>query len=78
MVETNEVFTINPDKAFPAASVINFAMLALLMQDVNDGKINWDERIEIKENNRIGGTGVLPLLEDDYKPRHWRRNNLKL
>lgn len=68
LLETGEVYTYNADERFPAASVINFAMLLLLMQDVNDGKIDWNKKIEITENNRIGGTGVLPLLEDDYKP----------
>lgn len=67
-LETDEVFQINPDHVFPSASVIKIPMLALLLQDVADGRVDWKSPRAITPSNRVGGTGVLCELEESYTP----------
>lgn len=67
-LDTDEVFQINPDKIFPSASVIKIPMLALLLRDVQQGRIDWNEHRRINPINRVGGTGILCELSKDYEP----------
>lgn len=67
-LDTDEVFQINPDKIFPSASVIKIPMLALLLRDVQQGRIDWSEHRRINPINRVGGTGILCELSKDYEP----------
>jgi len=63
--ETGEVFTINPDHIFPAASVIKVPMLALLLRDVQEGKADLYAPHKIADNNYIGGTGIINGLSHE-------------
>jgi len=67
-LETDEVFQINPDHVFPSASVIKIPMLALLLKDVQEGRVDWKAPHPIAPINRVGGTGVLCELEESYTP----------
>lgn len=65
---TGEVFTINPDHVFPSASVIKIPMLALLMRDAQEGRVDLDAPRKIDDRNRVAGTGILCELGHDYMP----------
>lgn len=67
-VTSGEVFEVNADHAFPAASVIKLTMLALLLRDVEEGSVDWTAPRKIAPQNRVGGTGVLGELDDTYNP----------
>lgn len=67
-LETDEVFEINPDQVFPSASLIKIPMLALLLKDVQEGRVDWKQRCRIDPANRVGGTGILCDLSEDYEP----------
>lgn len=67
-LDTDEVFQINPDVVFPSASVIKIPMLALLLKDVEEGRVDWNAPRDISPVNRVGGTGILCELEKDYRP----------
>ena len=67
-LETDEIFQINPDKVFPSASVIKIPMLALLLRDVQQGRVDWKAHRKINPVNRVGGTGILCELSPDYEP----------
>lgn len=68
VLDTDEVFEINPEHVFPSASVIKIPMLALLLRDVQEGRVDWNQRREIAPENRVGGTGILSTLDGDYRP----------
>lgn len=68
ILDSGEVFQINPDFVFPSASVIKIPMLALLLRDVQEGRVNWSARRAISPGNRVGGTGILCEMEHDYTP----------
>ena len=67
-LDTDEVFQVNPDRVFPSASVIKIPMLALLLKDVQEGRVDWKAPRPINPVNRVGGTGVLCELEESYVP----------
>ncbi len=68
VMDTGEVFEINPDYVFPSASVIKIPMLALLLRDVQEKRADWNAPRAIAPNNRVGGTGILVSLDADYAP----------
>lgn len=68
ITDSGETFTWNADHVFPSASVIKLPMLALLLKDVSEGRLHLEDRIPIHPSNRVGGTGILYELDDDYIP----------
>ena len=66
--ETNEKFTINEDILFPCASVIKIPMVAMLLKDGNEGRIDLNQSHAIKASNRVGGTGILCNLDFRFNP----------
>ena len=60
-------FSINEDMIFKAASTIKIPMIVLLFQDAADGKINLSERVIVKPNNRVVGSGILRSLDPDLE-----------
>ena len=68
LLDTGEKFEINPGLVFPSASVIKIPMLALLLKDVREGKADWNAPRTIAPVNRVGGTGILAYLDQDYAP----------
>jgi len=65
--QTGEVFTVNGEKQFPAASTIKVPMLAMLLKDAQDGLIDLDQPREIAEVNRVPN-GVICSLNKGFKP----------
>ncbi|WP_320674800.1 serine hydrolase [Prochlorococcus sp. MIT 1341] len=51
----------NPDIELPAASSIKTAVLIALLQQVETGKIRWNELLELKEDVIAGGAGWMAL-----------------
>ena len=64
-LQTKETFTINPDRVFPAASVIKIPLLALLLEDVREGRVDLERPARVAPENRVGGTGILCELPED-------------
>lgn len=67
-METADTLEINPTLVFPSASVIKIPMLALLLRDVQNNRIDWNAKRRIAPNNRVGGTGILCELSEDFAP----------
>ena len=63
--ESGEVFTINPDRIFPAASVIKIPMLALLLHDAQQGEIDLYAPHKTAESNYAIGTGIINGLSHE-------------
>ena len=67
-LESGEIFEINPNHVFCSASTIKIPILALLLKDVDAGKLDWKAKIPLSKRNRVGGTGILSKLDEDYEP----------
>ena len=67
-IESGEVFEINPNHVFCSASVIKIPILALLLKDVEEGKLDWNAPVTIPDRNWTGGTGILSKLDHSYTP----------
>lgn len=63
-----EFLEINSKKIFSAASVIKIPLAMLASELVFEGKYCFDQKIAIKDANRVGGTGVIQILNHDYVP----------
>ncbi len=64
---TGEILKINPELSFPACSVIKIPMLALLLRDGAEGRIDLDAPHKIAAENRVGGTGILCDQNPSYE-----------
>lgn len=62
-----QTFTVNPDRVFPSASVIKIPILAALFNLAEEGKVNLEDEITIKPENRVGGCGVLSELNPNLR-----------
>lgn len=68
VLDTGEVFQLNPDVIFQSASIIKIPLLALLLKDVEGGKPSWTSPHAISPANRVEGSGVLKYLDKAYAP----------
>jgi beta-lactamase class A len=65
--ERGENFTINADQKYNAASTIKIPLLALLMKDFEDGRLNPSELSPLHDNCNVLGSGVLKSLSTDFR-----------
>ena len=64
--ERGEKLTIGADNLYNSASTIKIPLLALLLKDFADGRLDPYKPEPIWEGNRVGGAGVLNSLSDHY------------
>ena len=64
--ERGEKLTISADTPFNSASTIKIPLLALLLKDFADGRLDSNKPEPIWEGNRVGGSGILNSLSDHY------------
>lgn len=55
--------TFNPDKEFPAASLIKVPLLAVAFQAVKEKRISLDTPVAIKRKDVTGGSGVIKAVK---------------
>ncbi len=67
-MESSEVFNINGDTVFPAASVIKIPLLAFLLKNIEEGSIDWNAPVNIASSNRVSGTGILCEIDKNLSP----------
>lgn len=65
--ERGEKFTIDADVKYNAASTIKIPLLALLMKDFEDGRLDPTELYPLNDNCNVLGSGVLKSLSTDFK-----------
>lgn len=56
--KSEEVFIYN-SKPMRSASMIKVFIMAAVMEKVNNGEINLDERIYLQSSDKVGGAGIL-------------------
>lgn len=65
--ERGEKFTIDADVKFNAASTIKIPLLALLMKDFEDGRLDPTALHSLQDDCNVLGSGVLKSLSTDFK-----------
>lgn len=58
---TGESFEFNADQPMPTASLIKFPLMIAAYQAVHDGKLSLDEPVELKEEDKVPGSGILTV-----------------
>ena len=61
---TGETFFANADTVFPQASSIKIPILLELFRQAQTGKLNIDERVDVKKSLMAAGSGVLLRFSD--------------
>lgn len=61
-LQSDEEIFWNADELFPTASAIKLAVLAALMQQVEDGLYTLAEPLMLRRSDQIGGSGLLQHL----------------
>ncbi len=62
-----EVFTLNADQQFSAASTIKIPLLALLFKDAEEGRLDLDALTPLGEEGAVRGSGVIKFLAPDIQ-----------
>ena len=60
--EEEETFELCSDTVLNAASTIKIPILALLLKDLEEGRLDRDTPVPLAECNRVGGSGVLKVM----------------
>jgi beta-lactamase class A len=63
-LRTGQEFGVAPDTRVRTASTIKLPILCALESLVAAGKVKWDERIVLRSEDKVSGSGVLASLED--------------
>ncbi|WP_231630098.1 serine hydrolase [Lysinibacillus sp. ZYM-1] len=61
-LESGETAAINENRLFQAASVFKIPILATLYRDVEVGRVELKERIRLKEEDFVNGSGIFKEL----------------
>jgi len=65
---TGESVEINAEAIFPTASVIKLPILVELMRQAVAGRLNLDARVDLREEDKRGGSGILKAFEAGLRP----------
>jgi beta-lactamase class A len=61
-LDGGETVAVNADTRFPTASVIKVPVMAAVFQQIADGRLRKDQVLTLKEEEKVGGSGVLHSL----------------
>jgi beta-lactamase class A len=62
-LKTGETAAIDPDRPAPTASVIKLTVLWEAMQQIRAGEASLGEKIVLKKDDQVAGSGLLPFLD---------------
>ncbi len=66
-LKTKEQIRINEALVFPSASTIKLAIMSELLYRVNEGTMKLGDTIELTENMKTGGDGILKELNPGHR-----------
>ena len=67
-LQSGERFAIHGDEPFPTASAFKLFVLAELFRAVEAGECALDERLELSEESKSIGSGVMVLMDGGLRP----------
>lgn len=59
---TRETVQLNADREMPTASVIKLSVLVTVFERARTGELSLDERLAVRDSERVGGSGVIKEL----------------
>lgn len=66
-LKTNEEIKINENMVFPSASTIKLTIMSELFNKINEGSLKLNDTIELTEDMKTGGDGILKELNYGHK-----------
>jgi beta-lactamase class A len=66
-LDTGSEYSLRGDEQTRTASTIKLAVMAETFHQVAEGKLHWDDPVEITKDKKQGGTGVLYEFSDGTK-----------
>jgi beta-lactamase class A len=60
---THQQVTVNADEAVQTASVIKLSILYHVLLEVRAGRARWNERIALRKDDQVAGSGVLLFFD---------------
>jgi beta-lactamase class A len=63
-LDTGEEIVVNADTRFPTASTIKTAVMLEAWHQASQGKLSMDERLTLRDADKVGGSGVLNGMSD--------------
>jgi len=63
-LDTGAEFARDPDERVRTASTIKLPILCALSAEVAAGRVKWDERLVLRDSDKISGSGILRELSD--------------
>ena len=67
-IESGEKTDVNGDESYPMASTFKIPIIATAFQQIKAGKLNLDERITLKDEDKSMGSGILPYFQAGLCP----------
>ena len=64
-VNTGEYFGYNEEGVFPSASIIKLSILLELFKRIEKGETSLEDRVAIKNEDKVGGFGILKDLDSN-------------
>jgi beta-lactamase class A len=58
-LDTNWTFQVNPDKLFPAASMVKVPIMAACLKAAEEGQLSLGDNVKLKRSDKATGSGVL-------------------
>jgi serine-type D-Ala-D-Ala carboxypeptidase (penicillin-binding protein 5/6) len=58
-LKTGKSFEHNADEPMPTASLIKFPLMIAAYQAIEDGRLKFDDKITLKEKDKVPGSGIL-------------------
>jgi beta-lactamase class A len=58
-LNTGATYSIRPDDPVPTASTIKLPIMVELFAEAAEGKLDWNQKIELKEQDKVPGSGIL-------------------
>ena len=67
-IESDTRLDVNGDEPFPMASVFKIPILAVACQQISQGRIDLNARIDLEDVHKSLGSGILPYFESGLQP----------
>jgi beta-lactamase class A len=58
-LNTGATYSIRPDDPVPTASTIKLPIMVELFAEAAEGKLDWNQKLELKEQDKVPGSGIL-------------------
>lgn len=63
-LDTGETYALNADERVRTASTIKIAVMIEAFARVDEGKIEWTDRVVLTKDKKVSGSGILTELSD--------------